>query len=108
MYIYEMRFEVKLFDVNGSYMSDSEYDANIFNALLAVHQDIQLFLSGFYNYSLNRKEEKYQQFTKAEIELEIILSDKETLVLREESNAYIALSKVISRAYQCLIDNDLE
>lgn len=87
-------------------MSDSEYDANIFNALLAVHQDIQLFLSGFYNYSLNRKEEKYQQFTKAEIE--IILSDKETLVLREEGNAYIALSKVISRAYQCLVDNDLE
>lgn len=104
--MYEIRFEVKLFDVNDSYMSDSEYDANIFNALLAVHQDIQLFLSGFYNYSLNRKEEKYQQFTKAEIE--IILSDKETLVLREEGNAYIALSKVISRAYQCLVDNDLE
>ncbi|WP_461216593.1 hypothetical protein [Lactococcus cremoris] len=41
--MYEIRFEVKLFDVNGSYMSDSEYDANIFNALLAVHQDINYF-----------------------------------------------------------------
>lgn len=104
--MYQMSVSVQLSD--GSFMSDIEYNDNPYKCILEILQDVQLFFSGFTNYFYPDKDKEIDVSTHADIKLEIILPDKRTIALIEKNITYIALSRIITRAYQCLADNELE
>ncbi|PPA66546.1 hypothetical protein [Lactococcus lactis] len=104
--MYEISFNVKLSD--GSFMSDIEYNDNPYKCILEILEDVQLFFSGFTNYFYPDKDKEIDFSTHADIKLEITLPDKRITALIEKNTAYIALLRIITRAYQCLVDNELE
>ncbi|MCT0078791.1 hypothetical protein EFK95_04220 [Lactococcus lactis subsp. lactis] len=104
--MYQISVRVQLSD--DSFMSDIEYNDNPYKCILEILQDVQLFFSGFTNYFYPDKDKEIDVSTHADIKLEITLPDKRIIALIEKNTAYIALLRIITRAYQCLIDNDLE